>query len=114
MDIDPNTVFDALGKLGVAGLAIWWFAKRDDKNRDQAEAREVAAAVRCREDAMSLRAEASLLQKRITEVENRQYDDNVEIIRAAIEALRNNAKAFEHWSKVETDRYPALDPKGHQ
>lgn len=105
MDIDPNTLLEAFGKLGVAGVLIWWFAKRDDRNRDQAEAREIEAKKHCD-------AERESLVSRIQQVEDRQYKDHADIIRSAIDALRTNARAFEYWSKVETDKFPALDKKG--
>ncbi len=97
-------LFEVLGKFGVAAALIWWFARRDDRNRDAAEARENTAAERCAKDNTAL-----LL--RLQQVEDRHYAAHNDILFAAAQALEVNARAFAKLSDIETDRFPAVTPK---
>lgn len=102
--MDP-VFFDILTKFGVGAALVWWFARRDDRNRDDAVTREAAAAKICADEAAALRG-------RVQQVEDRQYNIFSEILKATSEALNTNANAFEKLTKNETDRFRALEPKG--
>ncbi len=104
MDVDPNIFIDLVTKGGLAAGVIWWFARRDDRNRDSADTREKSAAERCAKD------NASLLL-RLQQVEDRHYAAHNDILFAAAQALEVNARAFAKLSDIETDRFPAVKPR---
>jgi phosphoserine phosphatase len=101
--MDP-VLFDILAKFGVGAALVWWFARRDDRNRDEAVTRELAAAKKCADEAEAMR-------ERVQMVEDRQYSVFAEILQATSEALRVNAHAFDKLAQTETDKFRALEPK---
>ncbi len=102
--MDP-VIFELLSKFGIAAALVWWFAKRDDRNRDSAESREKAAAERCAKD------NAALLT-RLQQVEDRHYAAHNDILFAAAQALEVNARAFNTLTEIQTGKFPALEEKG--
>jgi phosphoserine phosphatase len=101
--MDP-VFFDILAKFGIGAALVWWFARRDDRNRDEAVTREAAAAKKCADEAEAMR-------QRVQVVEDRQYNVFSEILKATSEALKTNAHAFDKMVQTETDKFRALEPK---
>ncbi len=106
-----DSVFLELSKYGLGVLAlifgIRWLAARYESLMQRNQEMINAMMMRCD-------AERTSLTARIQLIEDRQFSSHNDILNAAVNALETNARAFEKFSNIETDKFPAIEPRTKQ
>lgn len=103
-----DTVFLELSKYGLGVLAlifgIRWLAARYEAVMARNEKVVQDMMTRCDQ-------ERTALTVRIQMIEDRQFASHNDLLGMAVRALEMNAEAFNKFSDIETDKYPAIEPK---